>query len=591
MDDMRKILAGLIVVVVACSGAWGQTHKVSKPENVVRAVGVYEWTGDLAKPGASRLIPVTLFIDGELQDAGVYMARPVPFALETGNVYELQDSGVAKGFLDLAYARHVSATDATGASAYDDGWFGYGSYKPPVMARKSAPLRASKTLPVISSSASDSKPHLSDKSGNPVQAGGSGSGSATTTSSTAGSAGSGSSSADDPDRPTMKRRTSDTSSGSSSGSSTTDTSSTKSGGDTPADDPDRPTMQRRTSDTGSGSGGTTSDTASSKGSGSTPSDDPDRPTLKRRSPGDAGSQMGSDVGSTPSLNNDPDRPNLHHGRPAGSTTGATDDDLPKMTGLPTSMHQLVAVSDAANRDPHEFARPWEDAAERAAVLAKMQGFARALLAGYKSGPTVSTTTASDATTAPGAKTTSPSATAAAASADNGPPTLKRGIPTKSASTTTTTTTAAPKAAGSTATGSATATKSTGTTASRRSAKGAPAPVVLMDEELKGYTLSYGGAATYVYTANTGGTGADLRYVTVVAQADGLGELKPAIQSVTDAAHLDRAPWMRLVDVVDVEASNRASLLFEMRAQNSRQFGLYRVIATKPEQIFLTGSTQ
>ena len=116
-------------------------------------------------------------------------------------------------------------------------------------------------------------------------------------------------------------------------------------------------------------------------------------------------------------------------------------------------------------------------------------------------------------------------------------------------------------------------------------------MVLQDEELKGYTLSYGGAATYVYTANTGGTGADLRYVTVVAQADALGELKPALQSVTDAAHLDRTPWMRLVDVVDVEASNRASLLFEMRAQNSRQFGLYRVIAAKPEQIFLTGSTQ
>src|SRR5579871_3699523 len=528
MSDMRKILAGLIVVVVACGGAWGQTHKVAKPENVVRAVGVYEWTGDLSKPAASRLIPVSLFIDGELQDAGVYMARPVPFALETGNVYELQDSGIAKGFLDLAYARHVSATDATGASAYDDGWFGYGSYKPPVMQRKSAPLRASKTLPVITSSASDSKPHLSDKSGNPVQAGGSGSGS------TAGSAGSGSSSTDDPDRPTMKRHT---------------------------------------SDTGSGSGSTTSDTASSKGSGSAPSDDPDRPTLKRRSPGDVGSQVGSDVGSTPSLNNDPDRPNLHHGRPAGSTTGATDDDLPKMTGLPTSMHQMVAVSDAANRDPHEFARPWEDAAERAAVLAKMQGFARALLAGYKSGA-VAAPKAVASTAAPS------TATATAASADSGPPTLKRGIPAKTASTT-----PAPKPS------STPAAKTTSTTAARKTGKVAPAPLVLQDEELKGYTLSYGGAATYVYTANTGGTGADLRYVTVVAQADALGELKPALQSVTDAAHLDRTPWMRLVDVVDVEASNRASLLFEMRAQNSRQFGLYRVIAAKPEQIFLTGSTQ
>jgi hypothetical protein len=68
----------------------------------------------------------------------------------------------------------------------------------------------------------------------------------------------------------------------------------------------------------------------------------------------------------------------------------------------------------------------------------------------------------------------------------------------------------------------------------------------------------------------------------------MGQLKVALASVTDAAHLDRTPWMRLVDVVDVEASNRASLLFELRSKNSRQFALYRVIAAKPEQIFETG---
>jgi hypothetical protein len=114
---------------------------------------------------------------------------------------------------------------------------------------------------------------------------------------------------------------------------------------------------------------------------------------------------------------------------------------------------------------------------------------------------------------------------------------------------------------------------------------------LLDEELKAYTLSYGGAATYVYMAHTAGTGAALRYVTVVAQADALGELKPALQNVTDAAHLDRTPRMKFVDVVDAEASNRASLLFEMREQSSRQFALYRVIATKAELVFLTGTTQ
>jgi hypothetical protein len=114
---------------------------------------------------------------------------------------------------------------------------------------------------------------------------------------------------------------------------------------------------------------------------------------------------------------------------------------------------------------------------------------------------------------------------------------------------------------------------------------------LQDEELKGYTLSYGGAATYVYTAHTAGVGAALDYVAVVAQADALGELKPAITSVTDATHLDRTPRMRLVDAVDAEASNRASLLFELRGQKSRQFGLYSVIGARADQRFLSGTTQ
>jgi hypothetical protein len=127
-----------------------------------------------------------------------------------------------------------------------------------------------------------------------------------------------------------------------------------------------------------------------------------------------------------------------------------------------------------------------------------------------------------------------------------------------------------------------------TTAKKRgTASAAPPPATLADEELKGYLLSYGGAPTYVYMAHTVETGAVMRYVTVVAQADAMGELKVALTSVTDAAHLDRTPWMRLIDAVDVEASNRASLLFELRGQSSRQFALYRVIATKPEQIFVT----
>jgi len=91
----------------------------------------------------------------------------------------------------------------------------------------------------------------------------------------------------------------------------------------------------------------------------------------------------------------------------------------------------------------------------------------------------------------------------------------------------------------------------------------------------------------VFSASSPGVGGVTRYVTVVAQREPLGELKVAMTNVTDSTHLDRTPWMRLVDVVDAEASNRASLLFELRAQTSRQFALYRVIGAEAQQTFVT----
>jgi hypothetical protein len=529
---MRDLLRRAIItgMSLAAGSALGQMHKVAKPEQVVRAVGVYEWTGDLTKPAASRLVPVTVFIDGKLEDAGVYIARPVPFALLSGNVYELQDAGVDKGMLDLAYARHMQAVDATGNTAYDDGWFGYGSFKPLAVAKRPVKLRSSTTLPVLTSSVPDSShPRLGTKAQGDAS---SGTGDQTKASTKADTD---STSANDPDRPTMKRRSSgDTSADTttSSGSGATSTDAAKSA-NTPADDPDRPTMKRRSSDSTDSTSGTadsTTATPSTTAGNNPPADDPDRPTLKRHSAEDAKKARNNandlaSVSGTGSLNDDPNRPNLHHGKP---TSAMTENDLPKLIGLPADLHQMVAVSDAANRDPHEFALAFDDDADRVAVLAKLQAMARTQLRTYES--------------------------AAAAT---------KLVVAKKAST---------------------------TRSSKRVAS-APVPEVLLNEELKGYTLSYGGAATYVYSAHTAGAGTTLRYVTIVAQADGLGELKPAIQSVTDAAHLDETPRMRFVDVVDVEASNRASLLFELRGQNSRQFGLYRVIAAHSEQTFVTGTTQ
>jgi hypothetical protein len=481
-----RILAGLLGAVALLPALTAQTHKVAKPENVVRAVGVYEWTGDMAKPAASRLIPVSLFINNKFEDAAVYMARPVPFALLNGNVYQLEKAGKLVGTLNLAFAKHlIAAADA--ATTYDDGWFGYGKFFPPSAIKKPTALKPVAKLAKINGiDEDDDKPHFSSRSATP---------------------GTGGSAEPKP------------------GSTPATT--------TPGDDPDRPTMKRHSS---------ASDTASNAGSDSTPADDADRPTLKKRSSSDDGKAVtrdNPDVTAVPnSLNDDPNRPVLHRGKP---TSAMTEDDLPRLSGLPVDqdLHQIVAVSDATDRPEHNFARAWADESEHQAILGKMQTAARAQLAAYEA--------------ANGAAPPAP--------AKVSPPDTRR----------------------------------PGSKARRSTVKETPPPPSpaeeLKDEQLAGYTLSYGGEPTYVYYAHTDGLGGSLRYVTLVAQVDMQGEPHIAIKNVTDAAHLDRTPRMRLVDAVDAEASNRASLLFELRAQHSRQFALYRVIGTRADQIFVTGSTQ
>jgi cytochrome c553 len=469
---LTQVLGALLL----SASALAQTHKVAAPESVVRAVAIYEWTGEMAKPAASRLIPVSLFIDGKLEDADVYLARPIPLALMPGNVYELDQSGIALGTLNLAFARHlIPASDA--AAPYDDGWFGYGKFFPPEQPKKST-LKGSKEN--ISLDEYDDTPHFSARSAEPG-----------------------------------------------SGEAAKPASGKPVEGDAPADDPNRPTLHRSTSTTASSG---TADQPSS--SDAKDPSDPDRPTLRRRSPTvAAASATPSQADEIAALNDDPARPLLHRGKPAAALSDA---DIPKLAGLPSDedLHQLVAVSDAKNRSPHDFSRSWSDEAERKTILAKMQSTARMQIEAY------------DAANQP-----APPQPAAAHSPNSK---LRR------------------------ATGPEIA---------------PPPPVPAQQLSEKGFSLSYGGSPTYVYSAHTDGLGATLRYVTLVVQLDMQGEPAIAMRSVTDAAHLDRTPRMRLIDAVDGEASNRASLLFELRAQNSRQFALYRIIGARATQTFLTGSTQ
>jgi hypothetical protein len=60
-----------------------------------------------------------------------------------------------------------------------------------------------------------------------------------------------------------------------------------------------------------------------------------------------------------------------------------------------------------------------------------------------------------------------------------------------------------------------------------------------------------------------------------------------LKNVTDRAHLDETPRMRLVDAVDALADNRGELLFELRGDTTRQFALYRVLRGRADRLFTT----
>ena len=266
-----------------------------------------------------------------------------------------------------------------------------------------------------------------------------------------------------------------------------------------------------------------------------PGDDTDRPTLRKRGSSKPSAEEET-VEKVGTIADDPNRPVLHRGKP---TSAMRDEDLPKLMGLPPEkeLHQMAAVSDPVDRPPHDFAREWDDDQERVNILGRMETEARVQLAAYG--------------TAHGAPASTPVAPAPA-KAD---------------------------------------TRRINSKLRRGTAETPVPPVALEDESLRGFELSYNGTPTFVYSAHTAGTGAERKDVTLVAQMNPKGDPEFAIRNVTDEAHLDQTPRLRLVDAVDAEASNRASLLFESKAQATRQFTLYRVIGGRAEQIFTTGTTR
>jgi hypothetical protein len=471
-----------------------------KEQPSLRAVAVLEWTGDLSKPKTSRLVPIAVFDGEQLQDAGVYMARPAPLAVSGGVEYILQKDGSKLGLFDVMNAGQEEGS-----------WVGFGAWKP--MPRpKAAPVPQK-----IDEDFNSEKPVLHRKHG--------GGGSDSKSSGDSGTQGS----APDPDRPTLHKKSgSESGTDDSAKSGQTDSGQTSSA---PAPDSDRPTLHKAPN-SGSGSDQTASQTSqnsspksgdsSASNSGGTVSNptssDPNRPALKRgKAKQEADEGYVSSVQST-----DPDRPKLARGK----STGNGPDITPTLVGLPSGMEQAVAVSDPRNRADHPWNYTWADPADELKMKAALEDAAR---------------------TALGLQATPPPA-----------PAVKR-----TASTSKAKAKPAPKPQ-------------------------APEPASLVDEEFRVFELAYGSGATMVLSAHTDGPPKEQKFVTLIGQPDLYGSLRVLFKSVTDGAHLDDAPRMRLVDAVDVLADNRGELLFELRGNSQRQFALYRVLRGAAKQLFITG---
>ncbi|MGA2169672.1 MAG: hypothetical protein ABSG62_15795 [Terracidiphilus sp.] len=523
---VQAVLAviGLLVNLPAGAQYPGQVTKSAKDSPELRSIAVLEWTGEEGNPKASRLVPVAVLDGGQLQDGGIYLARPEPLALVPEVEYELEQNGKPVGLFDIKNAGQQQGS-----------WVGFGAWKPMPAARPKPSARDLARNRIDDDEQSDEpvlhrKHHADD-----APAGGTGNGGGSGSSSGTGADSGGQAQTSDPDRPTLhKKSSSDSTSGTSaspgtgSASSNPNTGSTSSnpgtdsGSSNPsagspaststssstASDSDRPTLHKKDSSSDSAGSGS--------GTSSAPADDADRPVLKKSK-----KNQPADIGHAEALPDatDPDRPRLKRGKSSGNDI----DVAPSLMGFPPDLQQAVAVSDARTRPEHLWSYVWSNPDDEAKMKSSLEDIARDALG------------------------------------LNPPP---------------------PKAAS--------APKRAPAKKTARPAPPPPPPAPLVDEQFRVFELAYGSGATLVLTAHTDGPAAQQKFVTLVAQPDLYGNVLVLLKNVTDGAHLDEKPRMRLVDAVDALADNRGELLFELRGATQRQFALYRVLRGQAEKLFVSG---
>ena len=209
----KMILACLFSTLPLAAQYPGQEKTAGTEATEVRSIAVLEWTGEAGKPKTSRLVPVAVLDQGQLQDGGIYLARPAPLALAGEVEYELQQNGQPVGLFDLK-----NAGQEQGA------WVGYGAWKPLAAPQPKPSMDEVARNRIVDDDQESDEPILhrkhhadEDSSAPGKDDAGKGSGS---------SAGA---PAPDPDRPTLHKK---------------DSSDAAESGSAPPDDPDRPVLKK-----------------------------------------------------------------------------------------------------------------------------------------------------------------------------------------------------------------------------------------------------------------------------------------------------------------------------------------------------------
>ncbi len=184
-----RSLVLLLALAMPTWAQYGRLENTKKTAPSVRAIAVLEWTGEMGKPKASRIIPISVFDGEQYQPGGLYLAKPEPLALQPGTEYVLQDAGITKGIFDINTAQDV-----------DGYWFGYGAWKPMTSPPKRAKPKQGRLTPQVVGG-DDGHPHLVRKDGSGSQDSSSGSSSSSSSSKTSNNPPAG-----DPDRPTLRKR-------------------------------------------------------------------------------------------------------------------------------------------------------------------------------------------------------------------------------------------------------------------------------------------------------------------------------------------------------------------------------------------------